>query len=95
MIDDGHVRALLIACAIATSACTSPALVDCGSGRFVRIDDEAWCVISRGDSLGCPDYLMVEHDLPWGGRACARELHDTLPEAELCMADPRCTGDGG
>lgn len=77
---------------VAASACTSPRIVDCAPGRFVRHNDLAWCIYGGMDGT-CPRQLPEEHDLPWGGRGCAEDAHDPLPDG-LCEAAGAC-GDAG
>lgn len=78
---------------LSLGGCTSPQLVDCDPGRFVRLEgDVPWCVYA-GTSGRCPSLLPEEHELPWGGRGCAPERFEPLPDG-LCEAAGAC-GDGG
>jgi len=80
--------------ALALAGCSSPQLVDCEPGRFVRLeDDQAWCVYPSRSGT-CPSLLPVEHELSFGGRGCAAERVEPPPEG-LCEAAGLCGGDAG
>lgn len=75
--------------------CEAPQVVDCmAEGRFVEAAGDHFCVYDRRATVRCPRLLPVEHDLPWGGRACAAREHDPLPRA-LCVAVGPCRDDAG
>lgn len=78
---------------LALMGCTGAQIADCTPGRFVRVDGQPWCVFPT-TTTRCPRALPFEHSLPWGGRGCAEEHHDTLPEG-LCEAAGECDGDAG
>ncbi|MCC6876303.1 MAG: hypothetical protein IT378_18490 [Sandaracinaceae bacterium] len=92
------VASLLLASPLIASlglaGCDTPQVVDCGSGRFTRLDGEGWCVYPTASGVTCPVALPAEHRLPFGGTGCAATLHDPAPE-ELCAVYDRCPSDAG
>lgn len=90
------VRIAGLACALLLlSGCDVARVVDCGTrGRFVRADDDAWCVY-ESRSAACPMLLPEEHRLDWGGLGCAEEPHEVLPD-DPCLQTGACeAGDAG
>ncbi len=75
--------------------CEAPRVVDCtDEGRFVEADGVHFCVYERRSTARCPRLLPVEHELPWGGHACAEREHDPLPPGLCVMVGP-CGADAG
>jgi hypothetical protein len=75
--------------------CEAPLIVDCDPGVFAQAGGVEWCVFDRFDTVRCPELLPIEHDLPWGGYACAAVETRPVPVRELCMVVDECSSDGG